>query len=449
MRSIKELKEPRIVIEPPGSKAKEIVERDKKVLMTTTKILPVVGVRGEGCFVEDIDGNIFMDFSSAIAVMSTGYSHPRIVEAVKKQAEKLIHFAAQDYYNERQVELAEKIVELSPEQMKPVKVFLSNSGTESVEAAYKMVRRSTRKPLAIAFIGAFHGRTLGSLSLTGSKAVHRAKYQPLQPVIHAPYAYCYRCRFKLEYPSCGVWCAKYIEEVLLDSIAPPEDVAFIILEPVQGEGGYIVGPKEFYREIRRICDKYDIALIDDEVQAGVFRTGKFLAIENFDVTPDLYTLAKAIASGLPMGVTVAREKYMFKEEGAHSNTFGGNLLSCVAAIETLNVILEEKLHENAVKVGEEIMKIGREWVENYEIVGDVRGLGPMIGVEIVKDKKTKDYAPEIRKKIIEKSFKKGLILLPCGKSTIRIAPPLNITAEQARKGMEIMEEAIKEVMRSM
>ncbi|RLG52842.1 MAG: aspartate aminotransferase family protein [Thermoproteota archaeon] len=430
----------------PGPKAREIVERSEKVLAKSTRLYPLVGVGGEGCYIKDIDGNTFLDFSSAIAVMNLGYAHPEIAETIREYSSSLVHFAGQDYYNPEQLQLAEKLAELSPAGMKPVKVFLSNSGTESVEAAYKAVVRSTGKPVAISFIGAFHGRTLGSLSLTCSKIVHRKGYHPLRPVIHTPYAYCYRCRFKLTYPDCDIWCAKYIEEVLLSTVVSPDDVAFMALEPVQGEGGYVVGPPEFYQEIKKICDRNKIALIDDEVQAGMFRTGEFLGIMNFNITPDVYTLAKALASGIPMGATVLREEYSFKDEGAHSNTFGGNILACAVALKTIEVILRDKLHDNARRIGEYILKRAREWVEQYPLIGDARGLGLMIGVEVVSDKARKTPGVEERKKLLWECLKRGLILLPCGLSSFRIAPPLNITEEEAEAGCNIIEESIKQLL---
>ncbi len=428
----------------PSHKVKEIVSRSEEVLARSTRLYPIVGVSGEGCYIRDIDGNTFLDFTSSIAVMNLGYAHPEIAETIRKYSNSLIHFAGQDYYNLEQLQLAEKLAELSPAGMKPVRVFLSNSGTESVEAAYKAAVRATGKPVAIAFIGAFHGRTLGSLSLTCSKTVHRKGYQPLRPVIHTPYAYCYRCRFKLTYPDCDIWCAKYIEEVILNTVVSPDDVAFISLEPIQGEGGYIVGPPEFYQEVRRICDRNRIALIDDEVQAGMFRTGRFLGIMNFDVTPDIYTLAKALGSGIPIGATVMREVYNFREEGAHSNTFGGNILACAVALKTIEIILRDRLHENARVIGGYILKRAREWVDQYPMIGDARGLGLMIGVEVVSDKAKKTPGVEERKKLLWECLKRGLILLPCGVSSFRIAPPLNITKEEAETGCDIIEESIKQ-----
>jgi len=439
---------PKIVVEPPGPKAREIIEMDKRYLITSTKTTDIgpVGVRGRGAIVEDIDGNRYIDLSAGIAVVNTGHCHPKVVEAIKKQVEELIHFAGQDYYNKLQVELAKRLTEITPGDFDK-KVFLCNSGTESVECAIKLaLRRKPGKYRMVSFIGAFHGRTLGSLSLTGSKPVHRRAYLLSAPLsVHVPYGYCYRCAYKMEYPDCDLWCVHFIEDVCFHSYVPPEEVAAIIAEPIQGEGGYIVPPDGFFQELKKICDRYDILLIIDEVQSGFGRTGRWFAIEHWGVEPDIICLAKGIASGMPLGATVARAELDFKEKGAHSNTYGGNLVACAAALATIDVIEEERLCENAQKVGGFMLKRLKEMAESHPIIGDVRGKGLMIGVELVKDRATKEPAKEANEDLVREGLKRGIILLPCGVSTMRIAPPLVISQELAEKGLEIFEEALAAV----
>ncbi|MEM3512707.1 MAG: aminotransferase class III-fold pyridoxal phosphate-dependent enzyme, partial [Thermoplasmata archaeon] len=342
---------PKIIQVPPGKKAKKIVEEDTKYLATSTKTSPVVAAKAKNAILEDVDGNVYIDFSAGIGVLNLGHCHPAIVEAIKTQSEKLMHFAGTDFYYEIQVELAKKLCEITPGKFAK-KVFYTNSGAESNEAAIKLARWSTQRKQFMAFISAFHGRTMGALALTASKPVHRDRYFPMMPgVNHIPYAYCYRCRYKLEYPSCDIWCAKILDEVYFDTFIPPEEVAGIFAEPVQGEGGYIVPPKEFLPEIKKIAEKHKILFIDDEVQAGFGRTGKMFAIEHFGVVPDIVSIAKAMGSGIPIGAIVFNAKYDWGVEGAHSNTYGGNLVSCAAAIATIDVIQKEKLTARAEKLG--------------------------------------------------------------------------------------------------
>jgi len=439
------LKGPKVVSPQPGPHAQEIVNLHRQVIMPTTMVpYPLVGVEAQGALVKDIDDNVYIDFSSAVAVANVGYNHPEIVKAVKAQAEKLIHFAGNDYYNVLQVQLAKELISITPGEFDK-KVFFSNSGAESVECAFKLARWHARKPGIISFIGAFHGRTFGALSLSACKSLHRKFFFPMVPsVVHVPYAYCYRCSFRLEYPDCDVWCASYVEDVALQS-HPREDVAGLIVEPIQGEAGYIVPPKEFLSELKKICNKNDLLLIVDEVQTGFGRTGKMFACEHYGVQPDIICLSKALAAGLPMGATVARSQIANWYEGAHSNTFGGNLLASAASLANIEVIRKEKLCEKASILGEHTLKRLDEIREESGIVGDTRGKGLMIGVEFVKDKKTKDKAIEETDRIAIEAFKRGLILLPVGYNCVRIAPPLNISRELLDKGLDILFDAIKTV----
>ena len=429
-----------------GEESRKWIERDEKVMAKfIARVSPLVAIEGRGAIVKDVDGKEYIDFSSGIGVVNTGHCHPKVVEAVKRQVEKLIHIASTDFYHPLQVELAEKLVEITPGEFKK-RVFFTNSGTESVECAIKITRNYRKRSRIIGFIGGFHGRTMGSLAITSGKSIQRSAFSPVMPeAIHVPYAYCYRCRYKLEYPECDVWCAKYIEEVVFNHLSLPEDVSAILIEPIQGEGGYIVPPKEFLSEIQSISERYSIPLIVDEVQSGFGRTGKMFASEHFGIVGDVLTLAKALASGLPMGACVSREEIMDMPPGTHGNTFGGNPVSAAAALATIEVIEEEKLVDNAAKVGELMISRLREMMEKYEIIGDVRGLGLMIGVELVKDRESKEPAKKEVEEVILNSLKEGLILLPAGISSIRFAPPLVIDEETAENGLEIFERVLAEI----
>ncbi len=434
---------PLIKIPPPGPKSKKIIEMDQKYLCNSTKVSPIVAEIGKKCILIDIDGNEYLDFTSGISVANIGYQHPRLKAAIKKQLDKLIHFAPQDFYNETQVKLAKILCEISPGTFDK-KVFFSNSGTESVEAALKLARAQRNCLHVIAFIGAFHGRTMGSLALTASKPIHRREFLPLlSNVTHVPYGNCYHCKF--ESPSeCGFYCADYIEDVIFRTFLPPDKVAAIITEPIQGEGGMVVPPEGFHENIRKICDEHQVPLVMDEVQAGLGRTGKMFAIEHWNVVPDIITIAKSLGSGVPIGATIFNSKYNFDESGMHSNTFGGNPLACAAAFETIKILQEEKLVENSAKMGKFFMKRLKEFENDYEPIGQVRGKGLMMGIEFVKDKKLKTPDLELPKKIMSAALKKGLILLPAGVSVIRIMPPLNIDEELATEGLNILDEVLKE-----
>ncbi len=433
-----------VQVEPPGPRAREVIKDDERYIATTTKTSPVVAAHAEGGKVTDVDGNTYLDFMSGVSVMNVGHSDPRIIRAVQEQAGKLFHFAGTDFYYEAQVKLARKLSEVTPGNWDK-KVFFSNSGTESVEAALKLTRWYTRRKMFIGFIGCFHGRTMGSLSLTSSKMVHRRRFFPMVPgVQHVPYADCYRCPYKQEKGSCGTQCAKVIEEVYFQSLVPPEEVAAIFLEPVLGEGGYIVPPKSFVKELSRICKKYGILLVDDEVQAGMGRTGRLWAIEHYDVVPDILCSAKALGSGVPIGATVF-PRHMDFEPGVHSNTFGGNLLACASALATFEVMESDGLVENAARVGSYLNKRLTELQDRYEIIGDVRGMGLMQATELVKDRRTKEHAVAERDAIVEMCCKRGLILLPAGRSTIRYIPPLCVDRDFIDEGIDILDSAFRDL----
>ncbi len=375
---------PEIKTELPGPKAKTLIERDNRVISTSyTRCYPLVAERAQGAIVEDPDGNRFLDFAAGIAVVSTGHCHPQVVKSIQDQAAKLIHMSGTDFYYANMVELAEKLAALVPGGVGR-RVYFGNSGTEAVEAALKLARYASGRPQFLAFRGAFHGRTMGSLALTGSKSVQKKGFFPIvQGVTHVPYAYCYRCPFGKTPDSCAVECVKTIESEVFRTTLPPEEVAAIFVEPVQGEGGYVVLPKKFFDELKALADKYGILLVLDEVQSGMGRTGKMFASEHFGVVPDIVTLAKGIASGMPLGVMVARADLMTWGPGAHASTFGGNPVSVEAALTTIR-LLEEELVANAAAVGAHMMDRMREWPRRYPCVWDVRGLGLMIGVEFVK-----------------------------------------------------------------
>jgi len=437
---------PKIIVTPPGPKARELVRKDESVISPSYgRFYPLVVESGRGCIVKDVDGNEYIDFNSGLVCLNVGHSHPKVVAAVKSQCDRFLHYSNTDFFYAEVINLAEKLVEIAPGSFDK-KVYFGNSGAESVEAAVKLAKWHTRKQRFIGFISAFHGRTVGALSFTASKLTQRRYFFPLMPgVTHVPYPYCYRCPFKLTYPDCHYWCVDFIDEFVLQKYVPPEEVAAILLEPVQGEGGYVVPPPEYFQRLKKLADEYGILLIDDEVQAGMGRTGKWFAIEHWGVEPDIICSAKALASGLPLGATIAKTKVMDWVGGSHASTFGGNPLSCVAAKAVIDVIREEHLLENAVRQGAYIMKRLEELKDQSEIVGDVRGKGLMIGREIVENKETKKPAPKKAAEIMKRSWKRGVAVITCGSSTIRIAPPLNITKELVDSALEIIADVVKEV----
>ena len=439
---------PRVLTDLPGPEGKKIVVDDEKYLATTTKAAPAVVKDAKGVVFEDVDGNVFFDFTSGVGVVNTGHCHPSVVNAIREQAGKVIHFAGTDFYYNVQVKLAKRLTEITPGAFEK-KVYYGNSGAEAVEAAIKLARWSTKRKFILAFMGAFHGRTMGALGLTASKIIHKQNFFPWMPgVVHAPYPNPYRNVFGIdgyEEPEELVnRVIGYIEE-MFKRYVPPDEVAAIFVESLQGEGGYIVPPSTFLKELRKLADEYGIILVDDEIQSGFGRTGKMFAIEHFGTEPDVITMAKAMASGIPIGAAVFNAKYDFGVKGAHSTTFGGNLVACAASLATIDVIEKENLVENAAKQGEIMHKRLKEMQEKYEIVGDARGLGLMQATEIVKSKDSKEIAPKMRDEIVDRALRKGLLLLSCGESAIRYIPPLSITKEQVEAGMDILEEAIKEV----
>jgi 4-aminobutyrate aminotransferase len=437
---------PKIVVSPPGPKAIDFLKKDERFISPSyVRYYPLVVESANGCVVKDVDGNEYIDLNAGIACMNVGHNHPKVVSAIKGQCDRFLHYSNTDFYYKEVINLAEKLAEITPGNFEK-KTFFGNSGTEAVEAAIKLAKWHTRKQLFIGFISAFHGRTVGALSFTASKPAQRRYFSPLMPgVAHVPYAYCYRCPFKLTYPECHYWCVDFIDEFVLQKYVPPEDVAAMLFEPIQGEGGYVVPPPEYFQRLKKLADKYGLLIIDDEVQSGIGRTGKWFAIEHWNVEPDIICSAKALASGLPIGATVAKAKIMDWTEGSHASTFGGNPLSCAAAAAVLEVIKEEKLLENANKQGSYALKRLGELKERSEIVGDVRGKGLMIGVELVEDKESKKPAAQKAAQVIIRSWKRGVAIVTCGASTIRIVPPLTIQREMLDTALDIVEDTIEEV----
>ncbi|HEX7320463.1 MAG TPA: acetyl ornithine aminotransferase family protein [bacterium] len=442
------IKKPKINTALPGPKARAFLKRDKKYISPSyTRSYPAVVEKGSGVWVTDVDGNVFLDFSAGIAVVATGHCHPEIVKAICSQASKLIHMSGTDFYYPYQIDLAEKIAEIVPGG-KNKKVFFANSGAEAVECAMKLARYSKRRPRYIAFTGSFHGRTFGALSLTASKVGQRRYFAPLLPeVTHTPYAYCYRCPFHLEYPSCDLECVKYIENFVFKKIAPPEEVAAMFVEPIQGEGGYVIPPPGFLPALRDLCDKYGIFLVADEVQSGMGRTGKMFAIEHVHVKADIYCIAKGIASGLPLGICVANSGIMDWPPGSHASTFGGNPVSCAAASKTIE-LLEGGLIDNAARLGEITLARLGELARRYEFIGDVRAKGLMIGIELVADAITKEPVKDKRDAVVYEAFKQGLLLLGAGETAIRFVPPMIISEEEMQVGLDIFEKALKKIFKA-
>jgi 4-aminobutyrate aminotransferase len=437
---------PHLVTALPGPRAAAVMERDARVVSPSyTRGYPLVVERGEGSMVEDVDGNRFLDFNAGIAVCATGHCHPRVVEAIQKQAARLIHMSGTDFYYEEMVALAEKLAALAPGDVDR-RVSFCNSGAEAVEGAIKLARWATGRSKIIAFFGSFHGRTMGALSLTSRKAVQRAGFGPLIPdIVHTPYPNCYRCPFGKQTDTCAVECVKFIEDTILKTIAPAAEVAAIAVEAVQGEGGYVVPPQKFMTELARVAKQNGILLIFDEVQSGMGRTGKMWAAEHFDAVPDIFAVAKGIASGLPLGATVARADLMTWPPGAHASTFGGNPVACQAALATI-ALLEEGLVENAARMGSYMMERLRDWPARFPVVGDVRGLGLMIGVELVRNRQTREGAAGLRDRVTSLAFERGLLVLGAGDSTLRLCPPLVITREQCDFAIATLEECLTKAM---
>jgi 4-aminobutyrate aminotransferase len=430
----------------PGPKARAVIRRTSKVISPSiARDVPLVVESAHGSVVTDVDGNRFIDFSSGIAVLSTGSTHPKVVAAAKRQLDRFIHFSYTDFYYENLVTLAEKLCELAPGGGEK-KVYWGNSGAEANEAAMKLARNYTKRPLFLAHSGAFHGRTMGALSLTASKPIQRKGAFPLVPeVVHFPFPYCYRCPWKQTFPECDYYCVDYFKEQYLEKFVPVEDLAAYFFEPFQGEGGYVIPPPEYFKRMG-FLRKEGVLSVADEVQTGIGRSGRFFAVEHFGLEPDIISVAKGLASGFPLGGIVASAEIMDSwAPGQHASTFGANPVAVEAALATLEVISSEKLVENAVKMGRVAMKRLEEMKEKYEVVGDVRGKGLFIGVEIVKNKKSKERGVREAQAIVRVCFKDGLILILAGTNTLRVVPPLNVAREELEEGLDVMEGAIARV----
>lgn len=436
---------PRIVVPPPGPRARAIVDRDSQWTSTSyIKEYPLVVSHARGAMVEDVDGNRFLDFMAGIAVASTGHSHPEVVASISQAAGRFLHICGSDFYYDGMAALCERLARLAPGTSKK-RVFLTNSGTEAVEGAIKLARNATRRPALVAFKGAFHGRTYGAMTLTSSKARQHAGFGPLLPeVYHVPFGYCYRCEFQKEYPSCRLFCVSQIEQDLFARQLDPRDVAAIVVEPIQGEGGYIVPPQDYLPGLRALCDKHGILLIADEIQSGIGRTGKMFACEHAGVEPDILLAAKGLASGLPLGAIIARESIMKWEQGAHGSTFGGNPVCCAAALTTLDLV-EREYMANAAAMGQRLLAGIQRLALRHPSIGDVRGLGLMIGIEFVANRQTREPTSKMVHDLVQLAFTKGLLLLGAGRSTLRLAPPLIVNAQDIDTGLAIIDECLAAV----
>ena len=435
---------PKLKTTLPGPNARKVVAADERLVSPSyTRSYPMVAKSGRGIRVTDVDGNEFLDFAAGIAVNSTGHCHPEVVKAIQDQAAELIHMSGTDFYYEHMISLAERLSAIAP-MPGPHKFYYGNSGAEAVECAMKLARYHTGRQNIISFFGGFHGRTMGALSLTGSKPQQKRRFAPFVPgVTHVRYPYAYRGTTggPAEQEAFALDCARYIEDRLFKTILPPEEVAAIVLEPIQGEGGYVVAPDNFLQELRRICDRHGILLIADEVQSGMGRTGKWWAIEHSGVQPDMVCIAKGIASGMPLGICMTKADIMDWVPGSHASTFGGNPICIAAALATMDVLEREGL-KNAATVGEKTLERLRPWVAKYPTVGEVRGRGLMIGIEIVKDQQSRTPAGPMRDKIVELAFERGLLILGCGETSVRLCPPLIVNQQEVDIALDILEECI-------
>ncbi len=443
--SILEAKLPVLKTALPGPNARRIIDGDARLLSPSyTRSYPLVIRRGRGAMVEDVDGNLFLDFSAGIAVVATGHSHPEVVAAIREQAADFIHMSGTDFYYESMVTLAGKLEKIAPGDS-PKRVFYTNSGAEAIEAAMKLARYATGRKNFIAFHGCFHGRTYGALSLTSSKTTQRDRFGPfLSGVFHAPYANPYRCSLGSAPADCARACLGYLENTILRGVTSPEEVAAIFVEPIQGEGGYLVPPAEFLHGLEKLCRRHGILLVADEVQSGMGRTGKWWASDHVGITPDIITSAKGIASGLPLGAMIARADLMDWKPGAHASTFGGNPVAIAAALAT-HRLLEGGLIENARRLGEHIFGKLADWPARHKLVGQVRGRGLMIALELVRNQETKEPAVAERDAVVEGAFNRGLLLLACGPNAVRLMPPLVIDQEQADCALRILDEVLTEI----
>jgi 4-aminobutyrate aminotransferase len=429
----------------PGPRAAALIERDARAVSPSyTRSYPLVMAAGQGAVVEDVDGNRFLDCAAGIAVNATGHAHPDVVGAIVEQAQRFLHMSGTDFYYEPQIRLAEEMAAIVPIAGE-TRSFFGNSGTEAVEASVKLAKWYTRRHNVIAFLGSFHGRTMGSLSLTSSRALQRKGFGPMvSGVYHAPYANCYRCPVGAAPDTCGAECINYITDQILVHLVTPDEVAAIVVEPIQGEGGYVVPPAVFIERLRELARSHGMMLVDDEVQSGMGRTGRMFAIEHFGVEPDILATAKGIASGMPLGVCTARADVMSWPPGAHASTFGGNPVSCAAALATIS-LLRRELAANAARVGAFLLDGLNALMERHPLIGDVRGKGLMIGIECVRDRRTKERATEERDDVVTAAFYRGLLVLGAGRNMIRLSPPLVLTRDQAETALRLLDEAFTEV----
>jgi 4-aminobutyrate aminotransferase len=440
---------PHLVTALPGPKAKQLVERDSAVVSPSyTRDYPLVAKTGRGAMIEDVDGNTFLDFAAGIAVVATGHCHPEVVAAIQDQAAQLIHMSGTDFYYPNMVDLAEKLASIAPGKGSK-RVYFGNSGAEAIEAAIKLVKYHTKRDKLIAFHGAFHGRTMGALSLTASRSIQRKGFGTLlSGVFHMPFPDTYRGTYGIRPESASADCLSYLENELFRRRVDPEEVAGIFIEPIQGEGGYLPAPADFLQGLQRICRKYGILLVADEVQSGMGRTGKWWASDHAGIEPDIICTAKGIASGMPLSAIIARAEVMNWVPGAHASTFGGNPVCIAASLATLG-LLERQYMANAARMGDYIMKRTSDWTAKHKIVGEIRGKGLMIGIEFVRDQKTKEKATDLRNKLVQMAFHKGLLVLGSGDTTLRLCPPLLIDETQANFALDTLEACISEIQRSL
>jgi len=442
-------KVPNIVTTPPGPKSREMVEKRNDLIPPGVYLVqPITIAESKGAVMKDIDGNVYIDFTSGIAVVSLGHCVEEIVETISDQAAKLIHSCIHVVNYIPYLDLAKRLTEVTPGDFKKRAIML-NSGSEAVENAVKIVRQHTGRPGIISFQNSFHGRSYMAMTLTGKWDPYKVGFGPYCPgVYHTPFAYCYRCLFHLEYPGCGLACLHYIEKAVLKTQVPPDQVAAIISEPIQGEGGFITPPPEYFKELKALCEAHGIYLIIDEIQTGFGRTGKMWGIEHWGIVPDVMTMAKAIASGLPLSAVVARDELMKDVyPGSLGGTYGGNPIACATALKVLELIEREKVVEQAAKLGKKVRKRLDEFYEEFEVIGEVRGKGPMVAMELVKDRKTKEPDKDAAGKVMKECLESGLLTLKAGlySNCIRLHPPLTISDDLLEKGLNIMEEAFKKV----
>ncbi|KPV63895.1 MAG: Glutamate-1-semialdehyde 2,1-aminomutase [Candidatus Bathyarchaeota archaeon BA1] len=433
----------------PGPKSKEYIRRDSACIAPAVGVrwLPVVIEREYGTFMEDIDGNVFIDFLSGAAAAITGYCHPKIVEAVTAQVRVATHICDIYHYSKTIIELAEEICRLTPGSF-PKKVIWGLAGSDANDGALKVVRYHTKRPRVLAYLGSYHGQTYGALSLSGVFPNMKRGFGPIvQDIFHVPFAYCYRCQFGLRYPKCNLYCARYIEEIVFENLFSPEEIAAIFTEPIQGDAGIVVPPPDYFSRVMEMCRKHGILFVADEVQTGWGRTGKLWGAEHFNIQPDVMILGKGLASGIGLAAVVGKAEIMTMPPGSHALTPAANPIMVAASHATLTVLEEEKLVENSIRIGNLMMKELREMGKEHELIGEIRGRGLMIGVELVRDQETREPASEECMKVCYRAFEKGLILPYYGlkRNVIRITPALTITEEVAKKGLEIFEQALKDV----